>query len=150
MKNIETLKKEDMNLADKIYIFDTTLRDGEQTPGVALTVDEKMQIAQKLNNLGVDKIEVGFPASSKGEIESAKRINSLSLDSTLVGLARSLERDIDAVIERFRSDGLGARLQQYGSRLRHGIVGIRRQCAAAHRPLVVGVLPGDGHSDLRR
>ena len=99
MKNIETLKKEDMNLADKIYIFDTTLRDGEQTPGVALTVDEKMQIAQKLNNLGVDKIEVGFPASSKGEIESAKRINSLSLDSTLVGLARSLEKDIDAVID---------------------------------------------------
>ena len=99
MKNIETLKKKDMNLDDKIYIFDTTLRDGEQTPGVALTVDEKMQIAQKLNNLGVDKIEVGFPASSKGEIESAKRINSLSLDSTLVGLARSLERDIDAVIE---------------------------------------------------
>ena len=83
MKNIETLKKENMNLADKIYIFDTTLRDGEQTPGVALTVDEKMQIAQKLNNLGVDKIEVGFPASSKGEIESAKRINSLSLDSTV-------------------------------------------------------------------
>ncbi|WP_405309489.1 2-isopropylmalate synthase [Methanobrevibacter sp.] len=99
MKNIETLKKEDMNLADKIYIFDTTLRDGEQTPGVALTVDEKMQIAQKLNNLGVDKIEVGFPASSKGEIESAKSINSLNLDSTLVGLARSLERDIDAVID---------------------------------------------------
>ena len=64
-KNMETLKRENMNLADKIYIFDTTLRDGEQTPGVALTVDEKIQIAQKLNNLGVDKIEVGFPASSK-------------------------------------------------------------------------------------
>ena len=99
MKNIETLKKENMNLADKIYIFDTTLRDGEQTPGVALTVDEKIQIAQKLNNLGVDKIEVGFPASSKGEIESSKKIHSLDLDSTLVGLARSLERDIDAVID---------------------------------------------------
>ena len=99
MKNIDALKKEDMNLADKIYIFDTTLRDGEQTPGVALTVDEKIQIAQKLNNLGVDKIEVGFPASSNGEIESAKKINSLNLDSTLVGLARSLERDIDAVID---------------------------------------------------
>ena len=99
MKNIETLKKENMNLADKIYIFDTTLRDGEQTPGVALTVEEKIQIAQKLNNLGVDKIEVGFPASSKGEIESSKKIHSLDLDSTLVGLARSLERDIDAVID---------------------------------------------------
>ena len=50
-KNIETLKKENMNLADKIYIFDTTLRDGEQAPGVALTVDEKIQIAQKLDKL---------------------------------------------------------------------------------------------------
>ncbi|MBR1610657.1 MAG: 2-isopropylmalate synthase, partial [Methanobrevibacter sp.] len=68
MKNMETLKKENMNLSDKIYILDTTLRDGEQTPGVALTVDEKIQIARKLNNLGVDKIEVGFPASSKGEV----------------------------------------------------------------------------------
>lgn len=63
-KNIETLKKENMNLADKIYIFDTTLRDGEQAPGVALTVDEKIQIAQKLDKLGVDKIEAGFPVSS--------------------------------------------------------------------------------------
>lgn len=99
MKNIETLKKENMNLADKIYILDTTLRDGEQTPGVALTVDEKIQIAQKLNNLGVDKIEVGFPASSKGEVESAKKISSLQLDSTLVGLARSVKKDIDAVID---------------------------------------------------
>ena len=99
MRNIEIQKNENMNLADKIYIFDTTLRDGEQTPGVALTVDEKIQIAQKLNNLGVDKIEVGFPASSKGEIESAKRIGALDLDSTLVGLARSLKSDIDAVID---------------------------------------------------
>ncbi len=99
MRDIEIQKNENMNLADKIYIFDTTLRDGEQTPGVALTVDEKIQIAQKLNNLGVDKIEVGFPASSKGEIESAKRIGALDLDSTLVGLARSLKNDVDAVID---------------------------------------------------
>lgn len=99
MQDIETLKRENMNIEDKIYIFDTTLRDGEQTPGVALTVDEKIQIAQKLNNLGVDKIEVGFPASSKGEIESAKKISSMGLDSTLVGLARSLPGDIDAVLD---------------------------------------------------
>ncbi len=99
IKNIELLKKEDMNLSEKIYIFDTTLRDGEQTPGVALTVDEKIQIAQKLNNMGVDKIEVGFPASSKGEVESAKRIKSRDLNSILVGLARSLKSDIDAVLD---------------------------------------------------
>ena len=98
-KDMETLKNENMNLADKIYIFDTTLRDGEQTPGVALTVDEKIQIAQKLNNLGVDKIEVGFPASSKGEIKSARKIKQMGLDSTLAGLARSVTRDIDAVID---------------------------------------------------
>lgn len=98
-KDMEILKNENMNLADKIYIFDTTLRDGEQTPGVALTVDEKIQIAQKLNNLGVDKIEVGFPAASKGEIESAKKINALDLDSTLVGLSRSLKNDVDAVLD---------------------------------------------------
>ena len=99
MYTIETLKKDFLNLSDKIYILDTTLRDGEQTPGVALTVDEKIQIAQKLNNLGVDKIEVGFPASSKGEIKSAIEISSLNLDSTLVGLSRSLIGDIDAVID---------------------------------------------------
>ena len=99
MQDIEKLKRENMNLSDKIYIFDTTLRDGEQTPGVALTVDEKIQIAQKLNNMGIDKIEVGFPASSKGEIESAKKIRQLDLDSTLVGLSRSLKSDIDAVID---------------------------------------------------
>ena len=99
MEEIEIQKKENVNFSDKIYIFDTTLRDGEQTPGVALTVDEKIQIAQKLNNLGVDKIEVGFPASSKGEIESAKKISSIGLYSTLVGLARSLKNDIDAVID---------------------------------------------------
>ena len=99
MDKMEQVYNEYMNLADKIYIFDTTLRDGEQTPGVALTVDDKIQIAQKLNNLGVDKIEVGFPASSDGEVESARQIKSMDLGSTLVGLARSLKSDIDAVID---------------------------------------------------
>jgi 2-isopropylmalate synthase len=99
MDKMEQVYNEYMNLADKIYIFDTTLRDGEQTPGVALTVDDKIQIAQKLNNLGVDKIEVGFPASSDGEIESARKIKAMDLESTLVGLARSLKSDIDAVID---------------------------------------------------
>lgn len=92
-------KSENFKLADKIYIFDTTLRDGEQTPGVALTIDEKIQIATKLNNLGVDKIEVGFPASSKGEIESARQIKAIGLKSTLVGLSRSLKNDIDAILD---------------------------------------------------
>ena len=97
--DIEKIKSEFMNLADEIYIFDTTLRDGEQTPGVALTVDEKIQIAQKLDSLGVDKIEAGFPASSNGELQACSKIKSLDLDSTIVGLARSVKNDIDAVLD---------------------------------------------------
>ena len=97
MYDIDTLNKKYMNLSDDIYIFDTTLRDGEQTPGVALTVDEKIQIAQKLKNLGVDKIEAGFPAASLGEFEATKEIKSLDFDSTVVGLARSVKSDIDSV-----------------------------------------------------
>lgn len=97
-QNMETIKKENMNLADKIYIFDTTLRDGEQAPGVALTVDEKIQIAQKLDKLGVDKIEAGFPASSKGEVIACNQIKDV-VDATTVGLARTVKKDIDAVLE---------------------------------------------------
>ncbi|WP_407376167.1 2-isopropylmalate synthase [Methanobrevibacter sp.] len=97
--NMERLKKEYMNISNRLFIFDTTLRDGEQTPGVALTVDEKMQIARKLNNLGVHKIEVGFPAASKGELLACRKIKSMDLDTTVVGLARSLKQDIDAVLD---------------------------------------------------
>ena len=96
--NMEDTKKE-LNIADKINIFDTTLRDGEQAPGVALTVDEKIKIAQILDDLGVDTIEMGFPAVSEGEMESAKTIMDLGLNANVSGLARILESDIDALID---------------------------------------------------
>ena len=98
----EDIKKEikdKININQKISIFDTTLRDGEQSPGVALTVDEKIRIAQKLNNLGVNTIEVGFPAVSNGEKKTAKQIKELGLSSNICGLARSLKKDIDEVID---------------------------------------------------
>ena len=98
-QDIEILKRDYMNLSDEIYFLDTTLRDGEQTPGVALTVDEKIQIAQKLNDLGIDKIEAGFPIASNGEFEACKEIKSLDLDSTVVGLARCVKKDIDSVLD---------------------------------------------------
>ncbi len=97
--NDENFNEEKLNFADNIYILDTTLRDGEQTPGVALTVDEKIQIASKLDDIGIDKIEVGFPASSPGELESAKKIKSLNLNSTILGLARCNKNDIDAILD---------------------------------------------------
>ena len=98
-KDIDALKSENMNIADEIYILDTTLRDGEQTPGVGLTVDEKIQIAVKLDKLGVDKIEAGFPAASPGDFQATKEIKSLDLNSTIVGLSRCLKNDIDKVLD---------------------------------------------------
>jgi 2-isopropylmalate synthase len=95
---IETVKKT-MKLPENVRILDTTLRDGEQTPGVAITVDEKIRIAKKLDKLGVDTMEVGFPASSPGEMRAAREILKLGLNSNICGLARVLRGDIDAAID---------------------------------------------------
>ena len=81
----------------KIYVFDTTLRDGEQVPGAKLNLEEKLCIAKQLDKLHVDFMEVGFPSSSKGDFESVKAISRIVKDSTIVGLGRAVEADIDAV-----------------------------------------------------
>ncbi|MBN2518331.1 MAG: 2-isopropylmalate synthase, partial [Candidatus Altiarchaeota archaeon] len=80
-----------------IRIFDTTLRDGEQTPGVALTPEKKLVIAQALSELGVDMIEAGFPVNSKSEFDAVKTI-AKEVDTTVCGLARALKPDLDAAI----------------------------------------------------
>ncbi|NYB52050.1 MAG: 2-isopropylmalate synthase [Methanobacteriaceae archaeon] len=89
---------EEIKLPEKVRIFDTTLRDGEQTPGVAITPDEKIRIAKRLDRLGVDVIEVGFPAASLGESKAAREIKSLGLNAQVCGLARVLQEDLDAAI----------------------------------------------------
>lgn len=81
-----------------ISVFDTTLRDGEQMPGISLPQPYKVQIAKALDRLGVDIIEAGFPAASKGEFESVKEISSLGLNAEICGLARILKEDIDSAI----------------------------------------------------
>lgn len=83
----------------RIRVFDTTLRDGEQTPGVSLTTDEKLEIARALDELGVDVIESGFPIVSEGEFNSVKAINKLGLTSQVAALSRVDKRDVDALIE---------------------------------------------------
>jgi 2-isopropylmalate synthase len=87
------------DIPKNIRIFDTTLRDGEQTPGVSLTPDEKVEIAVNLNNIGVDVIEAGFPVSSRGEQEAIKKITSLNMDAEICGLARAVKKDIDVAID---------------------------------------------------
>ena len=86
-------------LPKKAYFFDTTLRDGEQTPGISFTLKEKISIAQSLNELGIDVIEAGFPVISQGDFEACKEVTKLGLDSEVIGLARIKKIDIDKVIE---------------------------------------------------
>jgi 2-isopropylmalate synthase len=87
---------------NKIFIFDTTLRDGEQTPGASLNVQEKLKIALKLEALGVDAIEAGFPHSSPGDFE-AVRVVSLNVKKPVIcGLARAIKGDIDSAYEALK------------------------------------------------
>src|SRR5205807_1009880 len=81
-----------------VRVFDTALRDGEQTPGVSLVPEEKLQIAQALDRLGVDVIEAGFPITSKGEQEGVRRIAKAGLRAEVSGLARAEKADIDTAI----------------------------------------------------
>ncbi|MEM6562549.1 MAG: 2-isopropylmalate synthase [Planctomycetota bacterium] len=81
--------------ADWVRIFDTTLRDGEQSPGATLTFEEKIQIARTLENMGVDVIEAGFPISSDGDFASVRAIAEQCQTATICGLARSVPGDID-------------------------------------------------------
>jgi 2-isopropylmalate synthase len=78
-----------------VRIFDTTLRDGEQTPGVSLTLEEKMKIAEQLDRLGVDVIEAGFPSASEGEFKAVKNIAKAGLKAEICALTRTLKNDID-------------------------------------------------------
>jgi len=83
----------------RIRIFDTTLRDGEQTPGVSLTLDDKIEIARQLSLLGVDAIEAGSPMSSEGEKKVVKEIAKAGLEAEICALARTTRSDIDAAVE---------------------------------------------------
>ena len=80
---------------DKLIIFDTTLRDGEQSPGASMTRDEKVRIAKALERMRVDIIEAGFPAASPGDFEAVKAVAEAVKDSTVCALARAVEKDID-------------------------------------------------------
>ena len=89
-------------MADKLIIFDTTLRDGEQSPGASMTKDEKLRIARQLERLRVDVIEAGFAASSNGDFEAVKAIADQIKESTVCSLARANDRDISRAAEALK------------------------------------------------
>ncbi len=90
-------------MTDKLIIFDTTLRDGEQSPGASMTRDEKIRIAKALERLKVDVIEAGFPAASTGDFEAVGAVAKTIKDSVVCGLARALDKDIDKAGEALKA-----------------------------------------------
>src|ERR1051325_11598120 len=86
---------------ENLIIFDTTMRDGEQSPGASMTRDEKLRIARALERMRIDVMEAGFPASSNGDFEAVRAIANVIKDSTVCGLCRAnhpeLQRGIDAL-----------------------------------------------------
>ena len=82
-------------MSTRIQIFDTTLRDGEQSPGASLHIEEKIEIARQLERLGVDVIEAGFPISSPGDFEAVRRVSATVQNATVCGLTRAVQKDID-------------------------------------------------------
>ena len=95
-------------MADQLIIFDTTLRDGEQSPGASMTKDEKLRIARQLERLKVDVIEAGFAASSNGDFEAVQAIAGAIRDSTICSLSRANDRDISRAAEALKGAAAGA------------------------------------------
>ena len=91
-----------MSDKDKVYIFDTTMRDGEQSPGASMSVEEKIQISRVFDEMGIDIIEAGFPISSPGDFEAVSAISKSVKNSIPCGLARATKKDIDACYESLK------------------------------------------------
>ncbi len=87
----------------KIYIFDTTLRDGEQVPGCKLNTEEKVKLALALEDLGVDIIEAGFPISSPGDFASVEAIAKVIKNATVCGLTRAVQKDIECAADALKN-----------------------------------------------
>jgi 2-isopropylmalate synthase len=87
---------------ERVIIFDTTMRDGEQSPGASMSLEEKLELAQILEEMGVDVIEAGFPIASNGDFEAVRRIAEVVVNSTVCGLARATAKDIERCAEAIR------------------------------------------------
>ncbi len=115
MKNPKDDKKttpDSKNEADRIVIFDTTLRDGEQSPGASMSLDEKIQVAEILDEMGVDVIEAGFPVASPGDFEAVRQVAKTVKNASVCGLSRAATKDIDRAGEALR-DAVNPRIHTF-------------------------------------
>jgi 2-isopropylmalate synthase len=114
---------------DRVQIFDTTLRDGEQSPGATMNVEEKLAIARQLEHLGVDVIEAGFAASSDGDFEAVRRVAETVTKPIVLSLARTREQDVDRAlraVERARRPGIHIFIATSDIHLKHKLMMSRK------------------------
>ena len=114
---------------DRVWIFDTTLRDGEQSPGATMNIEEKLAIARQLERLGVDVIEAGFAASSEGDFESVRRVAATVTKPVVLSLARPREQDLDRAlraVEHAKRPGLHTFIATSDIHLQHKLMMSRR------------------------
>ena len=95
-------------MKERLIIFDTTMRDGEQSPGASMTKEEKLRIARQLERMRVDVIEAGFPASSNGDFEAVQAVAGIIKDTTVAGLCRAHDRDIQRGVDALKRRNPGA------------------------------------------
>ena len=114
---------------DRVQIFDTTLRDGEQSPGATMNVEEKLVIARQLEHLGVDVIEAGFAASSDGDFEAVRRVAETVSKPIVLSLARTREQDVDRAVravERAKRPGIHIFIATSDIHLKHKLMMSRK------------------------
>ena len=124
---------------DKVIIFDTTLRDGEQSPGATLNIEEKLDVARQLARLGVDVIEAGYPFSSPGDFEAVRRISEEIVGPTICALARPMVEDVDRAWEALRparKPRIHIFISSSDIHLRHQLHQTREQVLAAATSMV--------------
>src|SRR5215510_10251143 len=119
---------------DRVQIFDTTLRDGEQSPGATMNIEEKLVIARQLERLGVDIIEAGFAASSEGDFEAVQRVAGAVTKPVVLSLARTREQDIDRAlraVESAKRPGIHIFIATSDIHLKHKLMMSRRDVVDA-------------------
>ena len=119
---------------DRVQIFDTTLRDGQQTPGATMNIEEKLVIARQLERLGVDVIEAGFAASSEGDFEAVQRVAAAVTKPIVLSLARTREQDVDRAlraVEQAKRPGIHIFIATSDIHLKHKLMMSRRDVVDA-------------------
>src|ERR1700753_782091 len=103
----DTVQAAPASAKDRVIIFDTTMRDGEQSPGASMSHDEKLELAKILEDLGVDIIEAGFPIASNGDFDAVREVAKIINKSTVAGPARASEKDIERAAEAVKHAARG-------------------------------------------